>query len=414
MVFTTNAKQLAFMLFFVITAAFAQSNFKNGYFIDNNGTKTECLIENEIWLTNPTSFKYKLSESAEINKRDIENTKEFEVEDFHYIRFIVDIDYSTNNVERMTYDKEPSFKPEQLFLRELSTGAATLYHVQTNALERFFMSKDNSAPTQLVYKPYKSGNGILKNRSYRGQLYAAMKDKFSNVNDFKSVDYNTNDLIKLFNNYNGNKNESKVKRMEAESKGSLSFTLYAGGGISTVKNYVRGTLEEFNGTAPSTIVGLELEHRLPFNKKAWSIFTAPCFEQFSINKSITGYSNASFSTYESTLDLKYSSINIPLGLRYNLNFNENNRLSFSAAYMFFVASKNSSATYARTYEKITLPMGTKALLANSNTIYFSAIYTYKRLGLELRYLPSRVINRNSSQITSEVTSVSGLLRYSIL
>lgn len=411
--FTTSAKKLAFMLFLIVTTAYAQKNFRNGYFIDNNGTKTECLIENEIWLVNPTSFKYKLSENAEVNKRDIENTKEFEVEDFHYIRFIVDMDYSTNNVERMTYDKEPSFKPEQLFLRELSAGTATLYHVQAKALERFFISKNNSAPTQLVYKPYKSGSGILYNRSYKGQLYNAMKDKFSNVNDFKSVEYNIKDLIKLFEKYTGNKNESKLKRIETETKGSLNVTVYAGGGLTSIKSYVAATDENFNDTAPSTIAGLELEHRLPFNNKAWSIFTAPGFEQFSSKKSIKGYSNSSFSDYTSTVDLKYTSINIPLGLRYSLPFKENSRLSFSVAYMFFFASKSSSANYTRTYARSGQPSSLKGSLGNSNTIYLSLMYTYKRLGFELRYVPERVLNKNNTYVYTNVTSVSALLRYSV-
>ena len=414
MVFTTNAKQLAFMLFFVITAAFAQSNFKNGYFIDNNGTKTECLIENEVWLVNPTSFKYKLSENGEINKRDIENTKEFEVEDFHYIRFIVDIDYSTNNIERMTHDKEPSFKPEQLFLRELSAGTATLYRVQANALERFFISKNNSAPIQLVYKPYKSGSGILYNRSYKGQLYNAMKDKFSNVNDFKSIDCNTEDLIKLFDKYNGNKDDNNVKRLEAESKNSLNITVYAGGGLTSIKSYVAATDENFNDNAPSTIAGLELELRLPFDNKAWSIITAPGFEQFSSKKNVSGYSNSSFSDYTSTVDLKYTSINLPLGLRYSLPLNENSRVSFSAAYMFFITSKSSHANYSRTYERLQQPSSLKGSLGNSNTVYLSAMYTYKRLGLELRFVPERVINKNDSYIHTNITNVSALFRYTVL
>ena len=60
-------KQQLFILLLTVLAvnSNAQVNFDKGYFIDNNGQKTECLIKNADRGNNPSSFEYKLSESSE-------------------------------------------------------------------------------------------------------------------------------------------------------------------------------------------------------------------------------------------------------------------------------------------------------------------------------------------------------------
>ena len=62
-------------LLFLFTTIFtfncySQISFENGYFIDNNNQKINCLIKNLDWEKNPTEFKYKLSESSELNKKN--------------------------------------------------------------------------------------------------------------------------------------------------------------------------------------------------------------------------------------------------------------------------------------------------------------------------------------------------------
>ena len=77
---------LAF-LFGFINLSFAQSEFKDGFVIDNNGNKTLCKIQEEDWKNNPTNFSYKLDGSNDILIGNLNDFKAFGVDnEFKYIK----------------------------------------------------------------------------------------------------------------------------------------------------------------------------------------------------------------------------------------------------------------------------------------------------------------------------------------
>src|SRR5687767_5808182 len=81
---------------------YSQTTFERGYFINEDGQKIECLIENVDWKNNPTEFKYKLEGNAESKKADISNVKEFGIRDVcKYIRKKVSIDKSSDDLGKM-------------------------------------------------------------------------------------------------------------------------------------------------------------------------------------------------------------------------------------------------------------------------------------------------------------------------
>jgi len=43
----------------IILKSQAQIKFESGYFIDKDGKRTDCLIQNRGWKNNPTEFHYK-------------------------------------------------------------------------------------------------------------------------------------------------------------------------------------------------------------------------------------------------------------------------------------------------------------------------------------------------------------------
>ena len=59
---------LPFLALLAFTASFSQITYQPGYFINNSGSKTECLIKNVAWKDNPVEFDYKLSEGADNQK----------------------------------------------------------------------------------------------------------------------------------------------------------------------------------------------------------------------------------------------------------------------------------------------------------------------------------------------------------
>lgn len=47
----------------VSVSCFGQIRFKQGYFIDKQGNKTECFIEDRDWSFAPSTITYRLTES---------------------------------------------------------------------------------------------------------------------------------------------------------------------------------------------------------------------------------------------------------------------------------------------------------------------------------------------------------------
>ncbi len=85
---------------------YSQISFEKGYYIDNSKQKTECLIKNIDWKNNPTTIEFKLSENGETFPADIKTIEEFGIYNVSkYIRNIVKIDNSSDNIERLSNEK---------------------------------------------------------------------------------------------------------------------------------------------------------------------------------------------------------------------------------------------------------------------------------------------------------------------
>ncbi len=113
-------KKLLLALFTLILSvnSSAQINFEKGYFINNSGDKTECLIKNIDWKNNPTEFLYKLLENDTPKTATIEMVKEFGINNISkYSRANVNIDRSSEMADKLSTNKSPVFNEEQLFLK---------------------------------------------------------------------------------------------------------------------------------------------------------------------------------------------------------------------------------------------------------------------------------------------------------
>jgi hypothetical protein len=97
-----------FVLLLTIHVCFGQIVFEKGYFIDNNNSKTECLIKNYDWRTNPVKIEYKLNDSTEVQKMDITTIKEFGIYNFsRFIRAKVKIDRSSVDITNLSEKRNP-------------------------------------------------------------------------------------------------------------------------------------------------------------------------------------------------------------------------------------------------------------------------------------------------------------------
>lgn len=396
--------------------ATAQIAYEPGYFIDNTGNKTECLVRNPNWLLNPESFDYRLTENGVSQSSGIKDVQEFGVGDYIFKRYTVLIDRSSNDVERASVIKDPEYTTETLYLRQIATGEAVLYSYASTNFVRFFAAKNGDEPQQLVYKPYKSDGGIAYNRTYRGQLYRIMKDKYPDNNTYKKIDYTAKDLVTLFNKYNG-VTETETQAIKQEGGGKLHLRVYAGGHLATGTHTVTMTDETFNiNTAIAPVAGVDFECVLPFNNGKWSVFVSPYFEAYKHTeaKPRQDGNTAPIYQYTSYASLDYKSINLPLGLRYNMFLSADSRLTLSAAFSYSLAAGTSKARYERRNAIASNNFNYENPLTNSVTLILAGGYQYKDFGIEARYLPERRVTTNYSSIITKYGGFSVVLNYKVL
>ena len=129
----------------------SQISYVEGYYINNSNKKINCLIKNIDWKNNPKKFKYKTTVQAENETLTIKSVKELGVNNVSkYIRAVVNIDRSNSKLDQLSSDIDPIFKKEELFLKVLIEGNASLYLYDDKGLRRYFYQTPNNDINQLV------------------------------------------------------------------------------------------------------------------------------------------------------------------------------------------------------------------------------------------------------------------------
>ncbi len=149
---------VVFFLYINCNIVWAQIGFEKGYFIDNDGQKTDCFIKNIAWNFNPSGINYKLTENADVlQTAEIGQIKNLAIYDkSKYVRADVDIDRSSDSFTNLNWEPKPIFEQERLFLKVLvESPTAILYGYESTGLERFFYSTATKTIKQLVYKKYR-------------------------------------------------------------------------------------------------------------------------------------------------------------------------------------------------------------------------------------------------------------------
>jgi hypothetical protein len=393
---------------FILTAfaAFSQINYEPGYFTDNNGHRTECLIKNLAWKNSPEDFEYKTNETAEAEVGTIQTVAEFSVGNYKFKRFDTEIDLSSNQVSKMVSYKDPKWIQRTLFLKVLVEGKLNLYAYEGENVVKYFYSEGSHAKaTQLLYKVYLTKNEktaieeVAKNSMYKQQLYNLMKDKFSDAGKFEKTAYKKEPLVKLFVDYNGN----DTKNLSAgHNKGSFNLKINVGASMASIsiKDNYKSRIDYTTDTKTVFMAGLEAEYILPFNNNKWSVFTAPNIQFFSAED--TQYNDH----YETTFnwDIKYNFIEIPLGARHYMFLNQQSKLFIDLAFV------------------ISMPMGDKTMdfypavgsidISSATNFALGVGYNYKRYSAAVKYNFSRDIT-NYASWEGKYNSVGLILGYKL-
>jgi len=319
------------ILVFLSINFYAQSDFIKGYFVDNLGIKTECLINNTDWDLFPSGIRYKLGENSKLQESDINTIKEFGGEgEFTFKRFQVAIDeFKTGSVST---DKSLNYSTKILFLKQIVSGKANLYSYNDSGSMKFFFSTNGlETPVQLEFKLYSVNNDIFQNNSYKQQLLNKLKADNLNQNDFDKLEYKSASIIKLFEKYNGQEAQKDKKLF----KKLFDFNLYLKAGYQK-NSFNVDSNNDFIGKFKFDDVsqvkfGVELEFVFPSSgKNNYAGF---------IEVSNLSFNGELMKSYGKVV-MEYSSLEIPVGFKYYIGISDSSKFSLSAALNYSVVIKS--------------------------------------------------------------------------
>lgn len=404
-------KQLLLLLTIIFSLnCYSQITFEKGYYIDNTNQKTNCLIKNIDWKNNPSEFEYKLSENSESKNITIKSIKEFGIDNvFKYIRTTVNIDRSSENIDSLSDDKNPVFQEEELFLKVLVQGKATLYEYVDGNLIRYFYNNDSSTIEQLIFKSYITPeNNIGRNNRFRQQLWIDLKCPNFKISKIKNLDYKRNELVIFFVGYNKCNNQEYVNFEEKQKRDffNLSIRPRINSSSLTIQNSTFNSRDTDFDNKIGFGFGLEAEFILPFNKNKWATVIEPTYQNFKSEK-ITNVNNVSGGILIANVD--YRSIEVPVGLRHYFFLNNNSKFFINASYIFDLSSK-STIEFTRDDGS---NLNSLEIETRNNLAMGIGYKQNDRYSLEIRYQTKREILGNYLSWSSEYKTFSIIFGYSL-
>lgn len=388
---------LFFSMFSLITVA--QINYESGYFIESNGKKTTCLIKNTDWEVSPTSIQYKIDENSIPLEISLQNCIEFGINNnIKYIAREVAIDQSSDNINYLSYERNPIFKTQKVFLRVLTEGKASLYMYGLMNQKKFFYSTETVEIKQLIYKRFymRSQRDIApgtnntsenfnmhENNYFQSQLFQDVNCNKSNVKSFGKIKYTQSDFLAYFKEYNacasnGTNVDQFAEAVIKSNKNLFNLKLLIGLNQSSLGIESIVLEENFNFEKKTGIsYGAEFEYVLPFNKNKWAIFLAPNYNSYSSSYTYTYMKFSGNQKVTEVLNTKASGIEIPIGVRHYFFLSNHSKIFINAAY---VASFYNVDNFASDNNKIAMT----EYKNSSTTLAIGIGYSYQNFNLEIR------------------------------
>jgi hypothetical protein len=406
-VFNVKNQLLILVLTFLFAnVSFSQITYENGYLINDENQKKECLIKNMDWKDNPSEFKYRLVEDAEEVNAEIRDVSEFGIYNVcKFKRALVNIDRSTEDVNKMGYERNPVFKEEMLFLKVLVEGNASLYIYKDGVLSRFFYSVNDSEIKQLVYKQYRiEGNLVAENNYFRQQLLNDLKSLGISQKDVERIGYNKKELEQLFVRLN-NANGIMPVRLEKEQRKDV-FDLCIRPGIDfsslLVKDPVTQARDVDFGSQVNFRLGIEAEFILPFNKGKWALIAEPFYQYYKAEKTVEDR--------QLNYSLDYQTVESAFGLRHYFFLSDNSKFFLNAACLMVLYDDNSKLEVTKTNTSM---LNTYELHAPAS-LAMGVGYKYRdRYSVEMKYeMKNNIINDNF-YLSSDYSTFSIVFGYSL-
>lgn len=304
-------------------AVVAQIEFEPGYYITNSGNRVEGLIKNLGWKKNPELFQFKTNDQAAPQNIGIKEASVFEINgQLKYLRAAVSVDRSTDSRTQLSMSMVPEFEPDTVFLKLLVEGEATLFELETEVNKRYYYQLRGEEITPLEYKKFFiSSTEIRTNKTYQQQIRNSLNCSNINQDEIEKLEYKKRELVSVFTQFNECVNSDYMVYRGKEAK---RFN------ISIGPRFYRSTLEVTGskerdfadfGAQSALTFDIEAEAFLPFNNNQWSLIVGFTPQKFA--QTVT--------TEHGTISFDHSSINVPVGVRFNKYINPKTRWYLQSA-----------------------------------------------------------------------------------
>ena len=230
-------KKLSGLLMAIPFLTFAQSGYKPGYVVTNQGDTLKGHIEHKERNINPSKFNFKPSAGGQAQEYALDDALAYGIDDVEaYERHLVSISQGKEQLSELSVGIDTTSKTDMVFLKVLQKGKnMSLYAFQDLIKKRFYiLPYDKTTPEELIRSKYLSranNSTAMVDNKYLRQFSLIESNLYTTTNphQFKDLRYLESDLLKFVSTMNG---------QEVKSAGS-SVRLFVGAALNMSKaNYI--------------------------------------------------------------------------------------------------------------------------------------------------------------------------------
>ncbi len=206
-------KYIFTLLIFFPALAFAQSNYKPGYILTQQGDTVRGFVAYKGWNT-PEKINFKNYADASVEIYKPTGINGFGVKGINnYETYKGKVSQDRLDLSSLSIGIDSTFRKDTIFLQVVTRGRnLTLFHYKDAIKDRFFIAEKAGPPTELIYHVYvsniknKAGLTEAYDTKYKKQLHALRikyrPDDTPLINAIQTAEYTEQDLLKVINRLN--------------------------------------------------------------------------------------------------------------------------------------------------------------------------------------------------------------------
>lgn len=284
------------------TCAISQTNYIDGFIINNNGDTIHGSIDYRNWKNNPESVGFLNSNNSRqvFSPADIKGFFVSSVNE-SYMAFDVEMDMLPDDADdaiNKTNIDSVSTKQKAFLLQLINSSSLKLYEFAANRKEHFYFLQDGETPVELLhhyiyYEPLKQVQEVNSFRQQLGILFAKCTSVASKAARLK---YRKSEIQNLFLQYMQCNDPATRVTVKKSDPLLVKFGVVAGFGENQFNfQGANSTIVDDNYSNNTTpLFGVSLDIGLPRNQNKWHIVNELMYKNYKTSssferRSVNGY-----------------------------------------------------------------------------------------------------------------------------